>query len=168
MYSIAQTGLGTRTTGTASSTTQAPLACRHDTLREGIVLGLVVAIGIWFWIAAVDAFTGRPFHAFTFLGGVVLFTVMHFLLNVIYGVVIVAAIHGAAHAPSLIIALVFGFVVLEIAFAMATVLLSNLGLGDLAWIRIFGGSLIGAALALAMLSRRHPLLAQLRQAEHEM
>jgi len=68
------------------------------------------------------------FHAFTVLGGFVLFTATHFLLTIVYGVVIVSAIHGAARAPSLIIALVFGFVVLEIAFAMVTVLLSNLGL----------------------------------------
>ena len=145
-----------------------PRSGNHDPLREGVMLGVTVAVGTWVWIAAVDAITGQPFHAFSVLGGLGLFTVMHFLLNVVYGVAIVSAIHGAARAPSLIIALVFGFVVLEIAFAMITVLLSNLGLGDLAWVRIFGGSLIGAAIALAMLSRKHPLLAQLRQAEQEM
>ena len=156
-------------TGRAESATHpSPPSSKHGPLREGAILGLVVGTGIWIWIAVIDAISGHPFHAFTVLGGLVLFTATHFLLNMVYGVVIVSAIYGAAREPSLIIALVFGFVVLEIAFAMVTVLLSNLGLGDLAWLRIFGGSLIGAAIALATLSRKHPLLEQLRQAEHEM
>jgi len=139
-----------------------------DPLREGVRLGLIVASATWIWIAAIDAIAGSPFHAFMMLGGVVLFTAAHFLLNVVYGVVIVSAIHGAGRAPSLIIALVFGFVVIEIAFAMVTVLLSNLGMGELAWLRIFGGSLFGGAIALALLVRRHPLSARLREAEGEL
>jgi hypothetical protein len=153
---------------TAEPTHPGPSSSEHGPLREGAILGLVVGTGIWIWIAVIDAIFGHPFQSFSVLGGLVLFTAAHFLLNVVYGVVIVSAIRGAARAPSLIIALVFGFVILEIAVAMVTVLLSNLGLGDLAWLRIFVGSLIGAAIALATLSRKHPLLAQLREAEHEM
>jgi hypothetical protein len=67
----------------------------------------------------------------------------------------------------LTIALVFFFVMTEIAFAMITVLLSNLGLGELAWIGVFGGSLVGAAIAIIMLLRRHPLAALLHAAEDE-
>jgi hypothetical protein len=48
---------------------------------------------------------------------------------------------------------------------MLTVLLSNLGLGARAWVGIFGGSLIGTGLALFFLSRRHPLAAQVREAD---
>jgi hypothetical protein len=170
MYSVSPRIMdaGTCVSSAESITRPGHPSIKHGTLREGAILGLVVGTGIWLWIAVVDAISGHSFHAFTVLGGLVLFTAAHFLLNIVYGVVIVSAIHGAARAPSLIIALVFGFVVLEIAFAMVTVLLSNLGLGDLAWLRIFGGSLIGAAIALATLSRRHPLLAQLRRAETEM
>ncbi len=137
-------------------------------LREGALLGVIVASATWVWLAAIDAVAGDPFQAFMMLGGIVLFTAAHFLLNVVYGVVIVSAIHGAGRAPSLIIALIFGFVVIEIAFAMVTVLLSNLGMGDLAWLRIFGGSLFGGVVALVILVRRHPLAARLREAELEM
>ena len=136
--------------------------------REGVLLGLIMATSTWIWVATIDAFAGEPFQAFTVLGGVVLFTVMHFLLNIIYGVVIVSAVRGAGRAPSLIIALIFGFVIVEIAFAMITVLLSNIGLGRLAWLRIFGGSLVGGMIAIAVLSRRHALFAQLRKAEAEL
>jgi hypothetical protein len=129
-------------------------------------LGLVVATVTWVWVALVDAIAGQPFHTFTVLGGVVPFTVIHYLLNVAYGVAIVALIHGAVRQPSLLLAVGFGFLMMEFAFAMVSVMLSHL-LGELSWVRIFIGSLIGAAVAVIILSRRHPLAAQLRQAEEE-
>ena len=141
------------------------LSGTHDSLREGTALGIVVATGIWIWLAAVDAIAGTPFHTFSVLGGVTAFTIVHYLLNIVYGVVVVSAVHGAAREPSLAIAVVFGIVTLEIAFAMFTVLLSNLGLGARAWVGMFGGSLIGTGLCLFFLSRRHPLAAQVRDAD---
>jgi hypothetical protein len=143
------------------------LSGKHDSLREGARLGLVVATSIWVWLAVVDAVAGEPFRTFTVLGGIVVFTGMHYLLNLAYGLVIVSGIHGAAREPSLAIAVAFGFVIVEFTFAMVTVLLSHLGLGELAWVRIFGGSLIGAVIAIVILARGHPLAAELRQAEQE-
>ena len=141
------------------------LAGDHDTLREGTTLGIIVATAIWVWLVVVDAAAGQPFQTFAALGGITVFTVVHYLLNIVYGVVIVSAVHGTAREPSLALALVFGLVALEIALAMMTVLLSHLGLGELAWVRIFGGSLVGVAVALLVLSRRHPLASQLRHAD---
>jgi len=161
--------LATRTHTPAASRLKDLVAVRlsgnHDSLREGTALGIVVATGIWVWLAAVDALAGQAFHTFSVLGGVTAFTTIHYLLNIAYGVAIVSAIHGAAREPSLAIAVVFGVVTLEIAFAMLTVLLSNLGLGARAWVGIFGGSLIGTGLTLFCLSRRHPLAAQVREAD---
>ena len=142
------------------------LAGNHDSLREGTTLGIIVATAIWVWLAVVDAVAGQPFHTFATLGGITVFTVVHYLLNIVYGVVIVSAVHGAAREPSVALALVFGLVTFEIALAMLTVLLSHLGLGELAWVRIFGGSVVGVAVALFLLSRRHPLASQLRHADH--
>lgn len=143
------------------------LSGKHDSLREGAKLGLVVATSIWVWVALIDAAVGEPFRTFMVLGGVALFTVMHYLLNLAYGVLLVAAIHGAGREPSLVIAVAFGFPIVEFVFALVTVLLSHLGLGELAWVRIFGGSLIGTAIAIVILARRHPLAAELRRAEEE-
>ena len=139
----------------------------HDSLREGATLGIIVATGIWVWLAVVDAVAGQPFQTFAVLGGITVFTVVHYLLNIVYGVVIVSAVHGAAREPSLALALVFGLVMFEIAIAMLTVLLSHLGLGELAWLRILGGSLVGMTIALLVLSRGHPLMAQLRDADRD-
>ncbi len=143
------------------------LARKHDTRREGVALGFTAATAIWVWLALVDALAGEPFHTFATLGGITVFTVAHYVLNVMYAVVIVATVHGAVRQPSLIIALAFGFVMVQFVFAMLTAVLSNLGLGQLAWIRIFGGSLVGGAVTFVILARKHPLSAQLRRAEGE-
>jgi hypothetical protein len=140
---------------------------KHNSLREGATLGLVVATSTWAWVAVVDAVAGEPFRTFTVLGGIAFFTVMHYVLNLAYGLAIVSGVHGAAHEPGLIMAVVLGFCMVEFGFALLTALLSNLGLGELAWLRFFGGSLIGTLIAIVFLSRRHSLLAQLRHAEEE-
>jgi hypothetical protein len=56
---------------------------------------------------------------------------------------------------------------LQVAVAMVTVLLSHTALGQLAWVRILGGSLIGTAIAIGYLARRYPLLALMQEAEVE-
>ena len=137
---------------------------KHNAIREGIRLGLVVATSIWIWIAAVDAIAGEPFRTFQVLGGIASFTLLHYVLTVAYGTVIVAAIHGAMREPILIGGIAMGLVIVEFAFAMVTVLLSQLGLGELAWLRVFGASILGAAVAFAILTRRHPLTTVLRRA----
>jgi hypothetical protein len=136
-------------------------------LREGTVLGLVVATCIWVWLAAIDAIAGEPFLTFTVLGGIAGFTVMHYLLNVAYGVAIMSIVHTAGRTPSAIFGMGFGFLMLEFAFALVTAAFSSGKLGELAWVRLFGGSVIGAVIAMLMVTRRHPLLAILHQAEHE-
>ena len=80
---------------------------------------------------------------------------------------IAASVRGSERAPSLIIAFIFGLVMMEVAFAMLAVMLGQAGLGQLTWLRIFGGSLLGLAIALALLSRRYPLATRLHEAEKE-
>ena len=133
--------------------------------REGATLGVIVATSTWIWVAAVDAVVGDPFRTFTVLGGIAAFTAVHYLLNVVYGIAIVAGIHGTRREPTLMMALVFGFLMVEFGFAFLTAVFSTLGLGALAWVRLFGGSVIGALVAVAFLSRGYPLVAQLRQAK---
>jgi len=137
---------------------------RHDIVREGLRLGAVLATSLWIWIAAVDVIAGEPFRTFTVLGGITTFTVMLYALNLAYGTVIVAGIHSFVREPGLLGGLVLGFLILEFAIAMVTIVFTHIGLGTLAWLRIFGGSVIAAAVALVILTRRHPVLAALRQA----
>ena len=131
---------------------------KHNAVREGIKLGLVVATVIWMWIAVVDAVTGEPFRTFKVLGGLAQFTLLHYLLNVAYGMAIVAVVHRTTKEPTLAAVLWFVLLVIEFGFVMATILLSHVGLGAFAWLRIFAASLIGLALALFIVSRRHRLV----------
>jgi hypothetical protein len=139
----------------------------HDSVREGIRLGIIMATATWLWVALVDAVSGQFFHTFIALGGIAGFTVIHYLLNIAYAVAILSAIHGAARTPSLVIAVIFGVVTLEGAIAMTTNVLVEATLGSGAWIGIFGGSLIATAIGMMLLVRTHPLGTYLRQAEDE-
>jgi hypothetical protein len=147
--------------------TAAILNNRGSTSREGTKLGLIMGTTIWVWLAIVDATFGRPFHSFDVLGGVVVFTIAHYTLNIIYGIVIMSAIHGARRVPSLIVALIFGFVMIEIWFTMLAVMLGQLALGGLAWLLILGGSVVGLGVGLGVVSRRYDLAAMLHAAEEE-
>lgn len=139
----------------------------HSALREGVRLGLIIATATWLWVALIDAVLGQPFRTFTALGGIATFTVMHYLLNITYAVVVLAVIHSAERAPSLIIAVIFGVLMLEGGIAMMTNLVAQAAVGDVAWIGIFGGSLIATGIAMALLVRTHPLATYLHQAEEE-
>ena len=159
-------------TGAAEGTwprriTSAALSGTHDLWREGAILGLIVATSTWAWLAVVDAIAGQPFHTFLMLGGITAFTLVHCVLNLALGVVVVYAVHGAAREPSVAMGLVFGSIMFEVAFAMLTVLLSNIVLDSFAWLEIFTGSLLGMAITLVIVARRHPLLAHLHRAETE-
>jgi len=138
----------------------------HDTKREGVRLGLVIGTATLLWVSLVDALSGTPFRTVDALGGALTFTVLHYLLNIVYGLVVLSAVHGARRVPSLIIALVFGSITLEGAFAMLTNVVA-ISVGDTAWIGIFGGSLIGMAIAILLLSQSHPLAQYLHDAEVE-
>lgn len=138
---------------------------RHDTLREGVGLGLLLATSTWLWIVAVDAIAGQPFFTFSVLGGIALFTTAHFALNVAYGVAIVAAVHAAAEEPSWVMALGFGSILLEFAFGMLTAVAEQLGVGRRAWVGLLGGSLLALLMTVTVLGQRHPLATWLHDAE---
>lgn len=159
---------GSASASTARRTTRAvPVPDAHGTLREGATLGFIVATTTWLWVAAVDAITGDPFRTFTVLGGIAIFTTLHYLLNMAYGVAVVSGLRTSMREPGAIMAVVFGFIMVEFGLALISVVASNLGLGSLAWLRIFVGSLIGSVVAIAVLSRRHPLAERLRCANDE-
>jgi len=139
----------------------------HSSLREGLILGALVATGIWVWIALVDAIVGEPFRTFAVLGGVARFTTLHYVLCLTYGVVAVSVVHAAQREASLLVGAAFAFFLLEFGFVMASAILSQTGLGGLAWARILGGNVVGAILTLLILWRRHPLAREFRDGAAE-
>jgi len=67
----------------------------------------------------------------------------------------------------LLIVAAFVFILLEAGFAILTALLTQVGLGQLAWVRIMGGNVIGAVVTVIVLGMTHPLREQLRRAGEE-
>jgi hypothetical protein len=92
---------------------------------------------------------------------------MHYLLNIVYGMILLTAVHGSKRTPRPILAAVFGVLLFETAMAMITVILAQYWVGNAAWAGVFGGSLIATALALCLLARTHPLGTYLHRAEEE-
>ena len=92
---------------------------------KATTLGIIVATVTWLWLALIDATSGGAFRTATTLGGIVVFTVVHCVLNVVYGVSLVSLIQGAAREPSLIMAALFAFVMVEVGFVMVTGVLST-------------------------------------------
>lgn len=135
--------------------------------RSGVVLGGTIAFVTWSWVAIVDVALGRPLETFSILGGTALFTVVHVALCLAYGCALAAAVRAASAEPGVILAAIFGTLLLEVAFAMLTVLLSMTALGALAWLRIFVGSLLGTAVAFVMLNHWYPLAELVRHAQEE-
>src|SRR6266516_5589056 len=126
----------------------------HSSFREGAILGAVVGTGIWVWIALVDAIVGQPFRTFAVLGGVARFTTLHYALCLVYGVVAVSVVHAARREARLIVGAAFAFLLLELGFVIISAILSQVGL-------------VGLALTLLILWRRHPLAQELRDGTAE-
>jgi hypothetical protein len=144
-----------------------PPAAVHDTQREGIRLGLILGTVTWLWVAIIDAIAGQPFHTFAVLGGIPAFTVVHYLLNIVFGITLIAVVHGAERVPSLMIGMVFVLLTFEGGVAMLTNLIAESPVGPEAWTAIFGGNVLSLAIAGFLISRKHPLGLYLRRAETE-
>ncbi len=142
-----------------------PATGAHDSQREGIRLGLIVAATTWLWIAVIDALLGQPFHTFNALGGILPFTVVHCLLCVAYGIVLISLVHSAERAPSVIFGLIFGGLLFEGAFAMMTTVIA--AAANVTWLSIFSANLVAAIVAFALIARTHPLADCLRRGEAE-
>jgi hypothetical protein len=128
---------------------------------------VTLATATWLWVALIDAVMGHPFHTFHALGGVFIFTLFHFALNIILGLVLVSVVHDAEHTPSAMFGLIFCGILFECGMGMFTNILAQVTLGPTAWMAIFGGSLLSAALAITLLVRGHPLGQYLASAEAE-
>jgi hypothetical protein len=150
----------------ANSSSYRRAQASHNTLREGLRLGLIVGIATWLWLAAFDAVSGEPFQTIQFFGGAVRFTLVHFVLCIAYGLTIMAAIHASMKEPTVMFAVIFCTILFQAAFVMLTAVLANVGVGEVAWGKFFAGNLMAAVLTYLLLNRNHSI-ARLYQAAEE-
>ena len=143
----------TRAYSSSSRRAQKP----HNTLREGVGLGLIVGAATWLWVAAFDVLSGQPFETLQLLSGVVSFTIIHFVLCLGYGLTIMSAIHSCMKEPTVMFAIIFCTILFQGAFVMLTAILANVGVGDLAWGKFLVGNLMAAVLTYVLVNRNHSL-----------
>ena len=137
----------------------------HDTMREGVQLGMIVGAVTWLWLAGFDLFGGAPFRTFHLLGGVAGFTLVHFALCITYGLVIMSAVHGALKEPTLMFALIFSSILFYAAFGMVTAMFANGPLGQDAWGKFFAGNVVAGIVTYAFVNRGHSLSGLYHNAE---
>lgn len=149
----------------------------HKLLREAIISGFLGATAIAIWFLIVDTVMGRPFFTPALLGRSLLsllgptptsdatwiyvagYTVVHYVMFFIVGLVAVSVIQWATHQPAVLAGAVILFVAFEIIFhGLVAVLQETTDLGALSWIQIMLGNLIAAAVMGVYLWKQHPEL----------
>ncbi|HEY7877962.1 MAG TPA: hypothetical protein VIC55_07045 [Gemmatimonadaceae bacterium] len=138
---------------------------------------------IWIWLALIDAIVGHPFETAGFLGsglgsiflqrgasppawlGVLIFTVFHFAIWILVGIIIVATIRSDDGAPGVVLWPPVSVLLLQVGFTGWAVMLAQGPLGRHAWPAIIGGELLGWVALAWYLVRRDPGLWQ--RMEHD-
>jgi hypothetical protein len=140
-------------------------------LYEGVVAGLVGATTVAAWFLAIDWIHGEPLRTPQLLGAAVLrqndpvtavalYSIVHGVAFILFGVVGAIVIAGAERQPLLLFALVILFTSFEVFAFGAIVIVASWVLDELAGWTIFVGNLLAAAAMLAYYFRRHRTLAR--------
>ena len=139
-------------------------------LREGTIAGLVGAAVVAVWFLAVDAAHGEPLRTPTLLGTgllkilagphpVLVYTVVHGLAFVLFGVVAAALVAGAERSPAFLFAVAILFTAFEVFFFGAVMIGARWVLDELAGWTILVGNLLASAAMLAYFFKHHRALA---------
>ena len=151
------------------------MAERHNSVREGIIAGIIGATAITVWFAVIDIVSGTPFHTPDILGAglisvlgkppmmpdttmfhVFIYTIFHYVAFAIVGIVIVQIVHQSQRTPAILAGFLIAFVAFELGAIGLTALFTESRLGGMAWYQIFLANLLAAALMFWFLWRRHP------------
>jgi hypothetical protein len=142
-----------------------------DVLREGTIAGLVGAAVVALWFLAIDTIRGEPLRTPTLLGAgllkilagphpVIIYTVVHGLAFVLFGIVAAVLIAGAERAPMFLFAVLILFTAFEVFFFGAVIIGAKWVLDELAGWTIFVGNLLASAAMLAYFFKGHRALAR--------
>ena len=151
------------------------MAERHNSVREGIYAGFIGATAIVVWFAVIDIVSGQPFHTPSILGAglisvlgkppmmpdtvgfhVFIYTIFHYAVFAIVGIVIAQIVHQSERTPAILAGFLVAFVAFELGAIGLTTLFTESRLGGMAWYQIFLANLLAAALMFWFMWRRHP------------
>jgi hypothetical protein len=139
-------------------------------LREGMIAGVIGAAVVALWFLAIDTIQGEPLRTPTLLGTgllkllagphpVIMYTIVHGVAFVLFGIVASVLIAGAERAPVFLFAVVILFTAFEVFFFGAVVIGAKWILDELAGWTIFVGNLLASAAMLAYFFMGHRGLA---------
>ena len=147
----------------------------HNFVREGIYAGVVGATAIAIWFLIIDTVSGHPLYTPKLLGNAVIsvlgkampdttatqvigYTVFHYAMFAIVGIILVAIVHQSDRTPAILAGLLIVFVMMQLGFYGLSAFLSQSPLGGLAWYQIFIANILAAAAMGWFVWRRHPTL----------
>ena len=151
---------------------------RFSTVKEGVTTGAIGATAVAIWFLVVDVVGGQPFHTPAALGEAVsaifgptegesvfrhvaMYTVFHYLMFALIGLVAAWVMRASEREPSVLLALFILFIAFEVGFYGLTYVLSlSPNFGNLAWYQVGAANLVAAALMGAYLLKRHPSAAR--------
>jgi len=146
----------------------------HDTIREGLVGGVLAAVAVMVWFLILDVVRGQLFFTPAALGSalfhgargtaevvltvpVVLgYTGVHLVAFLAVGLVASAMVEGARREPPLLLAMVLFFVTLEVMFIGLMAIMAIWLLESLSWWTVVAANLIAAAVLGGYLLWEHP------------
>jgi hypothetical protein len=139
-------------------------------LSEGMVAGLIGAVVVAVWFLAIDTIRGTPLRTPLLLGSalldqpqplpaILLYTVLHGMAFVVFGVLASFLVAGAEREPMFVFALVILFAAFEVFFFAALVVGASWLVEELAAWTIFAANVFAATGMLGYFFRRHRTLA---------
>lgn len=165
-----------------SGPTELTLPKHREGIRAGAIGGSVVAI----WLLVDDSISGTPLRTPTLLGRWILglivpgatmpqwaallaFVTWHYAIWIGVAMLVLAVVHAAARTPSILIAGVQGFILVQLAEVGIATALSRGPMGAMAWRALLFGNVFGWGATWLYIARRHPeLRAELARAdEHD-
>jgi hypothetical protein len=146
----------------------------NHVVREGISAGLIGAGAIALWFAIIDLVQGKmfatPITLGTSLGSIFFggdppsqagafigYTLFHFVLFAVIGIVLSWVVNSAERTPSAFIGFAGLFVAFEVGWIGWTTVLSQ-SFGEISWLQVFVANLIAAGVMGWYMWRQHPAL----------
>jgi uncharacterized membrane protein YgdD (TMEM256/DUF423 family) len=145
----------------------------HSSLGEGVLTGLIGGIVVAVWYLLIDLGRGQPLHTPNVLGQVFVgrdttpgfhvmpqavaeYSILHFVVFLILGVLLVWLAHLATRNPSLRMGVWLGLVIGFLLFLGHLLMLYALTDQRFPWWTALGGSILGMGSMAWFLWRRHP------------
>lgn len=150
----------------------------HNTVREGVVAGVIAATGVAVWFLVVDVVSGHgAFYTPQLLGAalfsvfgntagdspvlhIAVYTVFHYAAFIASGLIASRVVHRAEQEPSVLITFTLLFIIFELGFYGIAATMAETRMHALAWYQIAAGNVLAALLMGVYLYRTHPALRQ--------